>query len=190
MLIGGGILAAAAAVAVAIWLGHRPMPAQRTDARSAATSRPAPVKLEPPQARPWPPIPDDTPKVGMLITGPEWIPGPQFGPPYAPGPQFRPYAGASSGDYVQRMEREHGANRVVHVYIDGVAEGQKDALVARLRELTGASSSFVSGNKQSISVHLAPVRDLAEFAKKIDFGKVTSIDPNKRAIEVLYGPEK
>jgi hypothetical protein len=88
------------------------------------------------------------------------------------------------------MEREHGANRVVHIYIDGVSEGQKDALVARLKELSGASSHFVSGNKQSISVHLAPVRDLEGFAKTIDFGKVTSIDPTKRTIEVLVNSKK
>jgi hypothetical protein len=188
ILIGGGIAAAAIAVSIAVWAGHRPGASQRTDARSAVpTSRPATVSIVPSHnGITWgPPIPNEAPKVGMLITGPEGMPGPQFGPQYAPGPRFGPYSDSPREYYLQRMEREHGANRVVHIYIDGVAEGQKDALVARLKELSGASSQFVSGNKQSISVHLAPVRDLEAFAKTIDFGKVTSIDPNKRAIEVL-----
>jgi hypothetical protein len=191
MLIGGGVVAAAAlAVAVAVWVGHRPASSQRVDARRAvSSSRPATIRFEPPHDKPWPPIPDEAPKVGMLITGPEYVPGPQFGPQYAPGPQFGP-SDSPREYYLQRMEREHGANRVVHIYIDGVAEGQKDALVARLKELSGASSHFVSGNKQSISVHLAPVRDLEGFAKTIDFGKVTSIDPTKRTIEVLVNSKK
>jgi hypothetical protein len=193
MLIGGGIVAATVAVSVAIWAGHRPASSQRADARSAVTtSRPATIRFEAPHGGPWPPIPNDAPKVGMLITGPEFAPGPQFGPQYAPGPgpRFGPYSESPREYYLQRMEREHGANRVVHIYIDGVAEGQKDALVARLKELSGASSHFVSGNNQSISVHLAPVRDLEAFAKTIDFGKVTSIDPSKRTIDVLVNPKK
>jgi hypothetical protein len=43
----------------------------------------------------------------------------------------------------------------------------------------------MSGANGSVSIHLAPVRDLDALAKKIDFGKVISIDPQKRVIEVI-----
>jgi len=184
LLIGGGIGTVTLAVALAIWMGQKPA---RNDLRSAASSRPINIRVEP--AHPdnhWQPLPpNDAPKVGMLITGPVFAPGPQVPPPYTYGPRFGPYPGSSAGDYLQRMEREHGANRIVHIYIDDLPDDQKEDIIHRLKALTGATSTFTSGNNKSVSVHLAPVRDIDALARQIDFGKVTSINPKTRVIEVL-----
>jgi serine/threonine protein kinase len=187
VFIGGGIGAMILVIVLAIWMGHKPSASARKDLSSAASSRPANIRVEP--ARPdnhRPPLPpNEPPKVGMLVTGPVFAPESQVPPPYTFGPRFRSYSGAPAGDYLQRMEREHGANRIVHLYIDDLPDDQQEQIVQRLKTLTGATSTFTSGNNKSLSIHLAPVRDIDALAKQIDFGKVTSIDPKTRAIEVL-----
>ena len=87
-------------------------------------------------------------------------------------------------DFYDRMVREHGASRIVRVFIDDVKEEQKQAILKRLKELSGATTTMMSGANGMLSIQLAPVRDVDGLAKKIDFGKVTSINPQKREIEV------
>lgn len=87
--------------------------------------------------------------------------------------------------FYDRMVAEHGESRVVRVFVDDLTADGRTLVVDRLRELSGASSTSSSGSARSVSVILAPVRDLEGLAKQIDFGTVVKIDPAKRIIEVI-----
>jgi serine/threonine protein kinase/cytochrome c551/c552 len=111
----------------------------------------------------------------------QWRPRrPQFGPPYGP-PDF-PTGPAAM---LERMIADHTADRVVRVLVDNLPGDVRTFVVDRLRDLAGASSSSSSGGGTSLTVLLAPVRDVEAFSKKIDFGKVVKVDPITRTIEVV-----
>ena len=87
-------------------------------------------------------------------------------------------------NFYDRMVRDHGVNRVVRLFVDNVTEDNKQEIFDRLKVLSGATSTIMSRSNTTLSIYLAPVPDLDALVKKIDFGKVTAIDPQKRVIEV------
>lgn len=86
---------------------------------------------------------------------------------------------------MDRMLADHPPERIVRVLVDDLPGDGRTFVVDRLRTLSGASHTSSSGNDRSITVLLAPVRDVEALAKLIDFGKVAKVDPAKRQIEVV-----
>jgi serine/threonine protein kinase len=87
-------------------------------------------------------------------------------------------------NFYERMVRDHGANRVVRVLVDRATEENKQEIFDRLKVLSGATSTIMSRNNGTLTIYLAPVVDLDGLAKKIDVGKLTGVDPQKRVINV------
>jgi tRNA A-37 threonylcarbamoyl transferase component Bud32 len=174
----GAVVTILALVAGAMFAIHR-WPTRQGDPRI----EPRPTASIGPATSPW--IEPSPRKINPPLPGP-----PQIWTLVPEGQQRNPMHGfdrfpTGRDDFYDRMVRDHGVNRVVRVFIDEVPEGDKPVILARLKELSGASSTLMSGTNGSVSIHLAPVRDLDALAKKIDFGKVVSIDPQKRVIEVI-----
>jgi len=150
--------------------------------RQVAATRPGLASREPPATgndvgTHWPPPFPEQREIWTLVpSGTSAMQGPAFD-------RFPTYGG-SREDFLGRMAREYGASRVVRVLVDDLPVAEKNAVVARLKELSGASATLVSGNATTLSIQLAPVRDMEGLSKKIDFGKVTAVDPQTRTIEV------
>jgi hypothetical protein len=139
--------------------------------------------------------------VAPSSTGPApapWAPG--DGPPVVAVRQFEPMGGGFAGpppmfggprtweDGRARMVREFGEERIVRVNVDEVeGEAARNGVVARLKELSGASATSMRSSGRFMRVDLAPVRDVKGLAGRIDFGKVTKVDEKGRVIEVLMG---
>jgi hypothetical protein len=87
-----------------------------------------------------------------------------------------------------RMVREFGEERIVRVNVDEVeGEEARKGIVARLKEVSGASSTSMRSSGRFMRVDLAPVRDVKGLAGRIDFGRVTKVDEKGRVIEVVVG---
>jgi len=85
------------------------------------------------------------------------------------------------------MVRDYGEGRIVRVIVDGFGPDEKEWVLIRLKEITGATSTMSRGGNGTLVVDLAPVRDLDAVAKRIDFGTVEKVDAGKRVIEVKAG---
>jgi hypothetical protein len=108
--------------------------------------------------------------------------GGEFGRP----PMFGPMGGWEDGR--ARMVREFGEERIVRVNVDEIeGEEARKGIVARLKEVSGATSTSMRSSGRFMRVDLAPVRDVKGLAERIDFGRVTKVDEKGRVIEVLNG---
>jgi hypothetical protein len=77
---------------------------------------------------------------------------------------------------------------VVQTELDAAAE---DAITAELIQLTDQpelSYAISSSGDGITALEIWPVNDVAAFAERIEFGKVTAIDQDKRNITVAVGP--
>jgi tRNA A-37 threonylcarbamoyl transferase component Bud32/HEAT repeat protein len=129
-----------------------------------------------------------TPPVNVAATGPvtQTQPITRAGPIDTFPRPFTPRAmGGGVNDYLERMRRDNGPQRVVTVFVDDLPGDVRSFVVERLGELSGASQTFTTGSPMSLTIHLAPVANIDALAKKIDFGKVARVDPEKRTIEVI-----
>jgi serine/threonine protein kinase len=163
-----------------------PSPAVAASQPTPSTTTPTPTPTIP--SRPLPPSFPDHGYVAVAIpVGPPWPNGARTTPPpYMGGVGAGAGIGAGGpAAFYDRMVAEHGESRVVRVFVDDLTADGRTLVVDRLRELSGASSTSSSGSARSVSVILAPVRDLEGLAKQIDFGTVVKIDPAKRIIEVI-----
>jgi hypothetical protein len=179
----------AAMVGVAIYARPAKQPVPTVIATSAPTPPPAIAASQPTPSTPVTrsnPIPPSFPDHGYVAvavpTGPPWPNGARTVPPFAGGIGIG--AGGPTAQY-DRMVADHGESRVVRIFVDDLPPDGRTYVVDRLRELSGASHTSSSGSARSVTVILAPVRDLDGLAKQIDFGKVVKIDPAKRTIEVI-----
>jgi hypothetical protein len=134
-------------------------------------------------------------------TGPAPAPWtPADGPPVVAVRQFDPVGRGFAGpppmfggprtweDGRARMVREFGEERIVRVNVDEVeGEEARKGIVARLKEVSGASSTSMRSSGRFMRVDLAPVRDVKGLAGRIDFGRVTKVDEKGRVIEVVVG---
>lgn len=77
------------------------------------------------------------------------------------------------------------ADQIVVIVIDDLPDQRMATFLAeRLSKQSGATSSSFSGSNRTMTVTLAPVRDLHGLAAKIEFGKVTRVDDGRRTIFV------
>lgn len=86
----------------------------------------------------------------------------------------------------------YGPEQTVTIEISGVADASaKEQIQEKLKTMTDSSghSMSTSSSGDSMTVKLAPVSDVAAFAKKIDFGKVTDTDVTGRVVKVSVGGE-
>jgi len=147
----------------------------RAQARPAQGANPpanAPMNLGPRVGPPadWPP--------GQVYTRVE----PWMSPTFPMGPPVR-----GPEDMRDRMVRDYGEGRIVRVIVDGFGPDEKEWVLIRLKEITGATSTMSRGGNGTLVVDLAPVRDLDAVAKRIEFGTVEKVDAGKRVIEVKAG---
>jgi serine/threonine protein kinase len=180
-------LAAAAIVVIALSIAIytlRPKPHPTSDNLASATAststRPI-VTTTRPAAAPIPAVPytpaSGPDRIAIAVPGNAW----NFGNPPFP----RPIGPGGPGALLERMIVDFGPDRIATVIVDDMPGDVRAFIVDRLRDLSSASSTASSGGGRSVTVILAPVRDLDTLAKKIDFGKVVKIDPSKRTIEVV-----
>jgi serine/threonine protein kinase len=155
-----------------------------TTAIALTVTRPAPkdvgINNQRPAAPP-PVVPSGPAEIYTLVPEFNRLPAP-FRTPFDRGPMS---IRDGHDDFYDRMVRDHGASRVVRIFIDDVADEDKQPIFDRLKKMTGATSTSMRRSNNTLRIDLAPVRDLDALAKQIDFGKVTSIDPQKRVIDVV-----
>ena len=143
--------------------------------------------------------------------GPDWAAGP-MGPGGAArpggaagpiGPRMSP-VGRPSGPGGSRVDYEayvaqFGADRVVRVIVTGGPPAADlpatRAFQARLRDAvkpllptTGSRTSTAATRDGQTTLITAPLEDLDAVEKAIDFGTVTSVDPEQRIIHVTAAP--
>jgi hypothetical protein len=99
--------------------------------------------------------------------------GPQPERKLVPGPGFR-----------AAIRDQFGPDRIITVRILALSPGKREDVVARLTELTGGTNTSSQWSGWDGSVMLAPADDFQAVVDGIDFGKITSVDPQERTITV------
>ena len=110
--------------------------------------------------------------------------------PDAPRPAFLLPPGANArrfrgGNPLEAMFKEHGPQRVVKVLVTGLPGDVYQDVYRRLQRLLPNLGYVGSAAGDTATVYLAPISDIDFYASKIEFGKVTSIDREKRIINVV-----
>jgi serine/threonine protein kinase len=82
----------------------------------------------------------------------------------------------------------YGFDRVVEVFVDGIASAQEKSIQNELRNDLNPTTtlSYVKGDE--LFLYMAPCRDLATLAAKIHFGAVVRVDETNRLIQVEMPP--
>ncbi len=130
---------------------------------------------------------------------PRGIPGPGFGPPMRPSADpssaGAPPSGARGPGFLgsgppdldaqrRKLIDRYGADKVVTITVHNVpADGLRE-VSDKVRAAADAEGQIARSSGSLTTITVAPVDDVEALAAKLDVGKVTEVDPERRTITV------